>query len=67
MRKPTVVNMKFGSHLYGLNTPTSDVDYKGIFMPTLEELLLNSFPKTIVTSTGPEHAKNVLVMLILKL
>jgi hypothetical protein len=50
--------MKFGSHLYGLNTPTSDVDYKGIFMPTLEELLLNSFPKTIVTSTGPEHAKN---------
>ena len=58
MRKTTVVNMKFGSHLYGLNTPTSDVDYKGIFMPTLEELLLNSFPKTIVTSTGPEHAKN---------
>jgi len=58
MRKPTVVNMKFGSHLYGLNTPTSDVDYKGIFIPTLEELLLNSFPKTIVTSTGPEHAKN---------
>jgi hypothetical protein len=50
--------MKFGSHLYGLNTPTSDVDYKGIFIPTLEELLLNSFPKTIVTSTGPEHAKN---------
>jgi hypothetical protein len=58
MRKPNIVNMKFGSHLYGLNTPTSDVDYKGIFMPTLEELLLNSFPKTIVTSTGPEHAKN---------
>jgi predicted nucleotidyltransferase len=29
--------MKFGSHLYGLNTPTSDVDYKGIFMPTLEQ------------------------------
>ena len=58
MRKPTVVNMKFGSHLYGLNTPTSDVDYKGIFMPTLEELLLGTYPKTIVTSTGPEHAKN---------
>jgi hypothetical protein len=50
--------MKFGSHLYGLNTPTSDVDYKGIFMPTLEELLLGTYPKTIVTSTGPEHAKN---------
>ena len=58
MRKPNIVNMKFGSHLYGLNTPTSDVDYKGIFMPTLEELLLGTYPKTIVTSTGPEHAKN---------
>lgn len=58
MRKPTVVNMKFGSHLYGLNTPTSDVDYKGVFMPTLDELLLGNYPKTIVTSTGPEHAKN---------
>jgi hypothetical protein len=58
MRKPNIVNMKFGSHLYGLNTPNSDVDYKGIFMPTLEELLLGTYPKTIVTSTGPEHAKN---------
>ncbi len=58
MRTPNIVNMKFGSHLYGLNTPNSDVDYKGIFMPMLEELLLGSYPKTIVTSTGPEHAKN---------
>ena len=58
MRTPNIVNMRFGSHLYGLNTPNSDVDYKGIFMPTLEELLLGTYPKTIVTSTGPEHAKN---------
>lgn len=58
MRTPNIVNMKFGSHLYGLNTPNSDIDYKGVFMPTLSELLLNTYPKTIVTSTGPEHEKN---------
>ena len=58
MRTPNIVNMKFGSHLYGLNTPNSDVDYKGIYLPTLSELLLGTYPKTIVTSTGPEHAKN---------
>lgn len=34
---------KFGSHLYGTNTP----DYKGIFIPTKEQLLLCDFPKTI--------------------
>ncbi len=34
---------KFGSHLYGTNTP----DYKGIFIPTKEQLLLCDFPKTV--------------------
>lgn len=58
MKTPNIVNMKFGSHLYGLNTPTSDTDYKGIFMPSLPELLLGNYSKTIVTSTGPEHERN---------
>ena len=53
-----VVYMKFGSHLYGLNTPSSDTDYKGIYLPTLHELLLGNYPKTTKTSTGPEHEKN---------
>lgn len=56
--KKYVVNMKFGSHLYGLNTPNSDTDYKGIFMPSLAELLLGNYQKTIVSSTGPAHARN---------
>lgn len=58
MKTPTIVNMMFGSHLYGLNTPQSDIDYKGIYMPTLEELLLCTYPKTTKTSTGPKHDKN---------
>jgi len=30
MKEANVVLMRFGSHLYGLNTPNSDIDYKGI-------------------------------------
>src|SRR5690606_19643354 len=53
-----VVYMKFGSHLYNLNTSSSDVDYKGIFLPTLPELLLGNHPNSIVTSTGGDNSKN---------
>jgi len=57
-RNPDIVNMMFGSHLYGLDTPASDVDYKGIYMPKLHELLLNSYPGTNKHSTGAQHQKN---------
>lgn len=57
-REPNVVNMVFGSHLYGLDTPDSDIDYKGIYIPTLKELLLNEYPGTYKTSTGGKHTKN---------
>jgi len=36
-----------GSHLYGTNTPDSDKDYKGVFMPSLEMIYLNRIPKSI--------------------
>lgn len=41
-----VVLSKFGSHLYGTATETSDEDYKGIYLPTKRQLLLNKIPKT---------------------
>jgi len=53
-----LVEMKFGSHLYGLDTPLSDVDYKGIYLPTLDELLLHNYKETIKSSTGPKDDKN---------
>lgn len=34
-----LMKMKFGSHLYGTNIPTSDVDYVGIFAPHLDTVL----------------------------
>lgn len=54
----TLVNMLYGSHLYGLDTLNSDIDYKGIFLPIIPELLLNNYPGTIKSSTGPKDGKN---------
>lgn len=48
----------FGSHLYGLQTPNSDKDYKGIFFPQLEDLLLQKVPKSYHNSTGNDQSKN---------
>ena len=50
--------MKFGSHLYGLNTPESDTDYMGIYLPELDELLLNSYKPEIKFSTGNNASRN---------
>lgn len=48
-----------GSHLYGLNTENSDVDFKGVFMPKMDELLLGKSPKHFNDSTGRPFEKNV--------
>jgi len=50
--------VKFGSHLYGTNTPESDTDYKGIFLPSKEQLLLQDVTKHITWSTGDKDGKN---------
>ncbi len=39
--------MEFGSHLYGTNTPESDRDYKGVFVPTQRQILLGNIPKSV--------------------
>lgn len=38
MRK--IVNIKFGSHLYGTSTPQSDLDFKSVYVPTPRDILL---------------------------
>ena len=47
----TIVKLQFGSHLYGTNTPESDMDYKGVFLPTIDEVFLNRVPKSINMNT----------------
>lgn len=50
----------FGSHLYGTSTEKSDVDFKGIFLPTAEEILLGKIPKSLSfnTKTSEKNQKN---------
>jgi hypothetical protein len=35
-----IVKIKFGSHLYGTSTPTSDLDYKSVYVPQGRDILL---------------------------
>lgn len=56
--EPVVMYTKFGSHLYGLSTPDSDTDYKGIFLPNRDDLLLQRAPRTQSWSTGDNNDRN---------
>lgn len=49
---------KFGSHLYGTSTEQSDQDFKGVFLPTLEQCILNQIPKSINFKSNKEEGKN---------
>lgn len=54
----TVVKMLFGSHLYGLNTPASDTDYKAIELPTGRDVLLQRANYSRSESTGDDSSRN---------
>ena len=32
---------QYGSHLYGLNTENSDLDFRGVYIPTLDDIILH--------------------------
>lgn len=51
--------MKFGSHLYGTATAYSDIDYKGVYLPSKKEILLGKIPKCHSYSTGNDTSKNI--------
>jgi len=57
-KRQMIVRMKYGSHLYGTNTPTSDVDYKGVYLPSRREILTCRVARTEKYASGPEHQKN---------
>jgi len=51
----TIFRVKFGSHLYGTNTPESDTDYKAVHLPDARDILLQRVPESI--NTGPRKTK----------
>jgi hypothetical protein len=54
--------LKFGSHLYGTDTASSDTDIKSIYIPSPREICLNSYKKTLTTvrpkRTGERNNKD---------
>ena len=49
---------EFGSHLYGTDTPDSDIDYKGVFLPSKKEMLLGNKCKSLHYSSGKNDDRN---------
>lgn len=49
---------EFGSKLYGTNSPDSDSDYKGVFLPNKTDLLLGIHKKDVHFTTGEQNSKN---------
>lgn len=54
----TIVKTIAGSHLFGLNTPISDKDYKGIFKESLENIILGKDSKQQNISTNKSDKRN---------
>jgi len=48
----------YGSKLYGTNSESSDTDLKGIFIPTMESVLLKQDPDHWTMNTNSSDAKN---------
>lgn len=53
-----VVNMVFGSHLYGTNTENSDMDYKGVFIPHPSDIVMGRGKETKQNNTNDGTQRN---------
>ena len=49
---------KFGSHLYGTATESSDRDFKGIYIPTIQDCIRGTVKKSIKFDTNKSKEKN---------
>ena len=52
-----IVKMQFGSHVYGTNLPTSDIDYKAVYIPTRKQIILNQIVPVINETTKEDLTK----------
>lgn len=46
-----IFKTEFGSAVYGTGLPTSDKDYKSIYLPSAQQILLQDVPKVITQNT----------------
>lgn len=54
----TIFRCRFGSHLYGTNTPTSDYDEKGVFQESLDNIVLRHDARSVHRSSGDDQSRN---------
>ncbi len=55
-----IVEMRFGSHLYGTATPRSDIDIKAVYIPQARDILLQRVEATIARGPSKDPGeKNV--------
>lgn len=52
----SIVNIKFGSHLYGTTTPSSDLDFKSVYVPDARTILLQRV-KGSINKSRPKAEK----------
>lgn len=55
-----LLNLTHGSHLYGTNTATSDIDMKAIYLPSLTDLLLGKDAKTFTERPVGHNEKMII-------
>ena len=53
-----IAKIVYGSNLYGTNTPDSDLDIKGIYLPSIEDLYLQRVKDSIGFDTSEVSVKN---------
>jgi len=58
METKTLFTTRYGSHLYGTNTETSDQDFKSVVLVPIGVLLRGVSVKNSVKSTGQDNSKN---------
>ncbi len=56
MRK--IIEMEFGSSVYGTRLPSSDLDFKAIAIPDYKDIIMQRAFRTINESTGNDQSKN---------
>lgn len=57
MTVKTIVTIKCGSHLYGTNTQQSDLDLKGIYLPSAQAILLQKIQPVILANKNKKHGE----------
>lgn len=54
-----ILEIKFGSHLYGTNNENSDLDFKAIYLPEARDIVLHTYEKTkVITRQKKEGERN---------